>query len=61
MLALVKKEADSEDLICYKLGVTLDREKKGINLKKIKMKLILACRIKARMLNDCTQAILSID
>lgn len=35
MLALVKKEPDSEDLICYKLGVTLDREKKGINLKKI--------------------------
>lgn len=36
MLALVKKEADSEDLICYKLGVTLDREKKEKILKRFK-------------------------
>lgn len=28
MLVLVKKEVDLEDLICYKLGVILDREKK---------------------------------
>lgn len=35
MLVVVKKEVDLEDLICYKLGVILDREKKGINFKKI--------------------------